>query len=203
MICVNCNSDIDNDSIHCDQCGKELFICLICNRTGKGKNCVHDGSKLQSLKQRQTEGVSVSTLMKAENHSTPIVTNGDNQIVSNATVIPILKIQNIKLNLDIEIKNDDIIGRTDGKFKHIFGQYLQVSGRHAKFNFDNVSGWQVTDFGSTNGTAVSDTINWQNSPKLKPGESTQLRNNSYLLIANIEFQIKILLPPTNTGTQRI
>lgn len=199
----NCNSDLDNDSIHCDKCGKELFICSVCKRTGKSKNCIHDGAKLQSRKKIQTEELALNISVKTENLLIPIVTNGGNQNPSNTEVIPVLKLQNIKLNLDLEIKNEDIIGRKYGKFNNVFAHYLQVSGRHAKFNFDNINGWQVTDFGSTNGTAVSDNINWQNSPKLKPGVSTQLRNNSYLLIANIEFQIKILLPQANTGTQRI
>ena len=52
MICSYCKSDIDNDSFHCDQCGKELFICPTCGKSGKGKNCVEDGSKLFSPKQK-------------------------------------------------------------------------------------------------------------------------------------------------------
>ena len=52
MICSYCKSNIDNDSFHCDQCGKEIFICTECGLPGKGKNCINDGKKLISIKDK-------------------------------------------------------------------------------------------------------------------------------------------------------
>ena len=107
------------------------------------------------------------------------------------------------MKIDIEIKDGDIIGRTEGNFSNLFNQFNQISGKHVQFNFDNVNGWQIKDFGSTNGSAVSENPNWQTTPKLKQDIPVQLKNNTLLLIANIEFQVNIILPQTSTGTQRL
>jgi pSer/pThr/pTyr-binding forkhead associated (FHA) protein len=205
MLCVYCNSDIENNSFHCDQCGKELFVCPTCNRTGKGKNCIHDGTKLVSPKQSSTPQIATnpttSGITSFQNNS--ILNNPSQPTPLNSTQIPILRLFNAQLKIDIEIKNGDVIGRTEGDFSNLFSQYPQVSGKHVQFNFDNVNGWLIKDFGSTNGSAVSDNANWQLTPKLKQNIPTELKNNSLLLIANIEFQVKIILPQTQTGTQRL
>lgn len=205
MLCVYCNSDIENDSFHCDQCGKELFVCPACNRPGKGKNCIHDGTKLISPKQSSTAQIATNPTTSGITsfQSNSILKNPSHPTPSNTTQIPILRLFNAQLKIDIEIKNGDIIGRTEGNFNNIFSQYPQVSSKHAQFSFDNVNGWLIKDFGSTNGSAVSDNANWQSTPKLKQNIPTELKNNSLLLIANIEFQIKIILPQTQTGTQRL
>lgn len=210
MLCVYCNSDIENDNFHCDQCGKELFICPTCNRPGKGKNCVHDGCKLISPKQQSASGN--STNPTSDNspilQSKSILGTASQPVVSNTSQIPILKISNPALKIDIEINNGDIIGSTNGRFIKEFENYKQVSGTHAKFIFDLSDGWAVVDIGSTgagstNGTKVSNSPNWQSMPPIQPNTPTVLKNNSLLLIANIEFQVKIILPQTATGTQRL
>jgi|CXWL01.1.fsa_nt_gi pSer/pThr/pTyr-binding forkhead associated (FHA) protein len=205
MLCVYCNSDIENDSFHCDQCGKELLICPTCNRPGKGKNCVHDGGKLFSPKQKsitdKSQSINPSVAATALQNN-PHQSNLPHPVNSNIQT-PTLKISNAQLKIDIEIKNGDIIGRTEGNYNSLFNQFPQISGKHVEFNFDNVNGWQIKDFGSTNGSAVSDNPNWQTTPKLKQNIPVQLKNNSFLLIANIEFQVKIILPQTSTGTQRL
>lgn len=139
MICSYCKSHIDNDSFHCDQCGKELFICPTCGKPGKGKNCVEDGSKLFSPKQKS---VTTSSGVTQNQNNVPLVSppvSIHNQTVdtrskiqppvfNNNPTTPILKIISKPLKIDIELKSEDIIGRTIGNYANIFGQFSQISG---------------------------------------------------------------------------
>lgn len=215
MICSYCKSDIDNDSFHCDQCGKELFICPTCGKPGKGKNCVEDGSKLFSPKQKS--GVTTSSGVAQNQNNVPLVSQPVsilNQTVdtpskiqppvfNNNPTAPVLKLISNHLKIDIELKSEDIIGRTTGNHANIFGQFSQISGQHAQFVFDKTNGWTIKDLGSTNGSAISNSPNWQNVPKLKPHTLEALSNNCFLLLANIEFQVKIISNTTPSGTQRL
>jgi len=38
MECLFCKFEIEDDSIFCDQCGKEVFICPKCSKPGRGKS---------------------------------------------------------------------------------------------------------------------------------------------------------------------
>jgi hypothetical protein len=211
MICSYCKSDIDNDCFHCDQCGKELFVCPTCGKSGKGKNCVEDGSKLFSPKQK-----SATTASKNIQSDTPAVSQPVSILNQNATPfsnipppintnnsIPVLRIINNNLKIDVELHDGDIIGRASGYHTNIFGQLAQISGQHAQFIFDKNIGWTFKDLGSTNGSKISNSPNWQNVQQLKPNTLNTLSNNCFVLLANVEFQIKIVLQSTSTGAQRL
>lgn len=212
MECVYCNSDIENDSFHCDQCGKELFVCPTCNRTGKGKNCIHDGSKLVSPKQQSNPVSSTNAAYNnyiVQRKSQLIV---ESQQISNSSPsgIPILRLINNTLKLDIKVKNSSVLGREVGDFIEVFSKYSDVSSKHLIFDYDTATGWTVTDTGSngkgsTFGTKVNKTPNWNNIDKLIPNEPTLLLDNTYLLIADVyEFHIRImpeLISPTGTKRQ--
>ena len=216
MNCATCKSDIDNESFYCDQCGKELFICSTCGKPGKGKNCVEDGGKLFSPKQKSMSS-GQNDLSKQNNFSispqtiTPSPTKVFDQpsrvlqtVPPINLSIPVLKLINNREKIDIELKNGEIIGRTQGEHVNVFSRYTQVSGKHLQFVFDNTSGWTAMDLGSTNGSAINNVPDqWQNIPKLTPNNGVAISNNSFLLIANIEFQVKIIIPQTPTGTQRL
>jgi len=217
MICVYCSSDIEEDSFYCDQCGKELFICPTCGKPGKGKRCVEDGGKLYSPAQQSASPaemgspnksiVPVSVFDPVSPLSLPPTISNDDSSV------PILRLINDHLSINLKLNNGDIIGRTKGNHIDIFGQFSQVSSQHAQFLFDAKKGWVVKDLGSTNGLAVNTSPNWQNIPKLKPQTPQTLNDNTFLLIANIEFQVQIISPSTaalqpaaqlgQTGTQRL
>ena len=222
MICAFCKSDIDNDSFYCDQCGKEQFICPVCGKSGKGKNCIEDGSKLFSPKQKSV--IPASDEIKKQNSTphiiqlkTPIdnIVNNNSPIVlepilSNNLSIPVLKLINLAERIDIELENGEIIGNSQGQYANVFKKYPQVSGTHAKFIYDHIKGWMVIDIGSsglgsTNGTAVSNVpiINHKDILKITPNIPVILRDNTFLLIANIEFQIKIISASSTTSTQRL
>lgn len=46
--CYKCGADIDSDSLFCDQCGAEQYVCPKCHIIGKGPNkrCGMCGSPL-------------------------------------------------------------------------------------------------------------------------------------------------------------
>jgi len=216
MICPYCKSDIDDDSFHCDQCGKELFVCPKCGLAGKGRNCVEDGAKLVSRKQQAAGGATdpqsrnvkpaqPTSLFDSPAPNQPQVlppkSTFPHQNISPS--IPALRLVNKNIGIDVEIKNNDIIGRDTGNHVDIFGKHSQISGQHAQFIYTNGS-WAVNDLNSTNGTAVNTSPNWKDVPKLQPHSPQIIRDGEYLLIANIEFQIKIGAPQvTPTGTQRL
>jgi hypothetical protein len=193
MQCSFCKIGIDDDSLYCDQCGKEIFICPKCNNPGKGKMCTIDGTTLVTMKNKMTgsaTGVGVSVAVS----SVPAQNLGPIPVLDKDE----LHLINKNLGLDIKIEKDVLIGRTTGDFVDIFSKYQTVSGQHLQINFDLQKGWLVTDLGSTNGTKY-------NNIPLVPNQPQILSDKSYLIIATIEFYVQILTkkPIGKTGTMRI
>ena len=180
MQCPFCKISIDDDSLYCDQCGKEILICPKCNKPGKGKMCTRDGTKLITMKSKiagTATGVGVSVAVS----SVPAQNSGPTPVSDKGE----LHLINKNLGLDIKIEKDVSIGRTRGDFVDIFSKYQTVSGRHLQINYDLKKGWLVTDLGSTNGTKYNNMLLVPNKPQI-------LSNKSYLIIANIEFYVQIL-----------
>jgi hypothetical protein len=193
MQCSFCKIGIDDDSLYCDQCGKEILICPKCNNPGKGKMCTIDGTTLVTMKNKMTgsaTGVGVSVAVS----SVPAQNLGPIPVLDKDE----LHLINKNLGLDIKIEKDVLIGRTTGDFVDIFSKYQTVSGQHLQINFDLQKGWLVTDLGSTNGTKY-------NNIPLVPNQPQILSDKSYLIIATIEFYVQILTkkPIGKTGTMRI
>jgi len=193
MQCPFCKSNIDDDSLYCDQCGKEILICPKCNKPGKGKMCTRDGTTLITRKNKMAgtaTGVGVSIAVSsvpAQNlGSTPVLDKGELHLI------------NKNLGLDIKIEKDVLVGRTTGDFVNIFSKYQTVSGQHLQINYDLQMGWLVTDLGSTNGTKYNNILLVPNQPQI-------LSDKSYLIIATIEFYIQILNKNLigKTGTMRV
>ena len=193
MQCPFCNAFIDDDSRHCDQCGKEILICPKCNKPGKGKMCTTDGIPLVSMKDK------MGILQTVPKVSIPVSsTNKEDLIQKKASGRNELHLINKNLGLDIKIEKDVLIGRTSGDYVGIFSKFPTVSGQHLQINFDLGKGWLATDLGSTNGTK------YDNVP-LVPNQPQALTDKSYLIIANIEFYIQIssINLAGKTGTVRI
>lgn len=193
MICPYCKIDIENDSYFCDQCGQEILICPHCNKVGKGKRCVHDGTTLVTA--RTKAGMSaVLPDGKAIPDGAGAVPAIEAQPISGRAAE--LHLINKNLDLDLKIEGDEIIGRTAGTFTEAFSKFSQVSQRHCQIKFDEKRGWSVIDLGSTNGTKF-------NNVPLKSGQAQPLTDKSLLLIANIEFYIEIRNRGDKDGTVRI
>jgi len=193
MQCPFCKSNIDDDSFHCDQCGKEILICPKCNKPGKGKICTRDGTRLVTMK-KKIAGIATGVGVSVAVSSAPAQNLGPTPVLDKGE----LHLINKNLGLDIKIEKDTLIGRTTGDFVDIFSKYQTVSGRHLQINFDFKKGWLVTDLGSTNGTKYNNMLLMPNKPQI-------LTDKSYLIIANIEFYVQILTkkPIGKTGTTRV
>ena len=192
MQCPFCKSNIDDDSLYCDQCGKEILICPKCNKPGKGKICIIDGTPLVSMKDKIGTIHTTSKVSVADSFTSKQDLNGKKALEKGE-----LHLINKNLGLDIKIEKDVSIGRTTGDFVDIFSKYQTVSGRHLQINFDLQKGWLATDLGSTNGTKYNNMLLVPNQPQI-------LSDKSYLIIANIEFYVQILNKKTigKTGTTK-
>ncbi len=175
MICPYCLKDIDDDAAYCDQCGGELFVCPVCGKTGRQIVCEVDHVKYVSVsgnKKFATENFFRTE--RLEKVPSPNLSND----------IPGLILTNKKIGIELKLVNNDIIGRRSDKFSGILGNYKQISGSHARVNFSSDSGWSITDLNSSNGTTYQD-------KKLIPFQSVKLQNETFIILANIEFYILI------------
>jgi len=193
MECPFCQSLIFEDSLFCDQCGKELMLCPLCHKPGKGKACIFDGSKLvraTSLKTK-SEKIENAPVNKVAVHE------------KTAQEVPEIQLTNARLGLLLKIKSGQVIGRTNALFAEKLGSIKQISGTHARIDFDG-SDWLVTDLNSMNGTKVSDdNTQWEELPLLKPDTPAVLKHKGFLLIANIEFFVEMKNWETTNKTQRL
>lgn len=71
---------MEDDSFFCDQCGKEIMLCLECGRTGQGKCCDEDGTDLVSARTKagaatgsasqRTDNLQNNTVIKSSDQET-------------------------------------------------------------------------------------------------------------------------------------
>ncbi len=191
--CIACNAQIESDSFFCDQCGQEVKKCMQCGTQGKGKRCTQCGGLMSTAKElatsvnknpeeKQQAQENVETTIRADE---PLVKE---EKADTATIppeeMPKLKLINKALNLDLSMEHNDIIGRRQGRLANIFSAYNQISGKHAKIFYDNNMGWCITDLDSTNGVRIA-------GKKIEAGTVHPLRDNTNIIIANIEFFISI------------
>ena len=212
--CAYCQSQVDDDSFFCDQCGKEVLLCPECGRTGQGKCCDEDGTDLVSakIKAGNAENKTASQHTDTLQYATVIQSNdkGGNQIQNlnpppskiNAT-IPGLRLVNSNLSLTLDITSGEILGRTTGPYAQKLATLSAISGKHLVFSYDPITGWAFRDLGSSNGTKYNKTNrDWQNTILTAVDTPVPVENKSYILIANVEFVIQID-QTSNTGTQRL
>ena len=194
MICAFCKNEIDSDSFFCDQCGKEIKVCPQCGTPGKGKICTEHGQKLISAKERneqkspsgqpaKTPDVNTQKIPEEEPHlvATTRVETHDQPVQNSGT--PELRLVNNAINFNLLIETGDILGRKKGRFADKFFEYKQISGGHAKIDYDGAN-WRITDLDSSNGTKYS-------GQQLPANVPQKLENNSRIILANIEFIVKI------------
>ncbi len=160
VVCPKCKSEIEADSLYCDQCGDELKICLQCQSLSRGKRCPKCGSAVEPKSGRGSE-------------PQPQASSKDSLFMVNVS-------QGIRLAL----VDGGVIGRKQGNYLPVFSNQVYVSGSHARFSWDAQSGrWSVTDLDSTNGTYVNDA-------PLAPDVPCLIGRGDRLKIAVMEFLIE-------------
>jgi len=181
IVCPNCKSDIDNDSIYCDQCGQALEFCTKCGRVGIGKRCSYCGAPMAypqpSSVDNNVSRVSPSVSMTAT--STTMATGA-----TRGYKQPSLSLMNVVLGINIVGVDEAVIGRREGPYITLFQSNKYVSGRHAQLHYNMDKGWTIVDRKSSNGTFL-------NGKKLTPDEPCVLSNGDTLAIANVNLKVKI------------
>jgi len=191
VTCAHCKADIEDDSFYCDQCGKEVLLCSKCGTPGSRRVCTTCGATLVPAKNK----ASATPVQSAQPEATSSIVQPNVARAANGGATRRLQLLNRNLNLDLEVADGDILGRTAGRFAAVLSRQERISGRHASFRLDPGRGWSVSDLGSTNGTRI-------NGVRLPSGQAHELRDGCLLQIANIEFYVQVSAPAGPTGTVR-
>jgi hypothetical protein len=163
MNCPNkiCKQEIPDDSCFCDQCGVHLLCCDKCGFIGTGKFCGSCGGSMSAI--QPSASLSAAT---------------------TAVSLPAEKIFLCHLDgWNMEITDDDILGRTNGPHSTSLGKFPVVSSNHAKVTRAN-SEWFITDLNSTNKTYV-------NGAKLDPNVPVKIKQNDVVMLANVTFTVRL------------
>ena len=158
IFCPNCKEEIDDDSHYCDQCGQALLYCSRCGRVGLGRRCTNCGGEMISL----------------------------DVLPATASIrsMPSLTLYNGSLNVRIMGENQAVIGRRNGPYAAVLGQFGYISSTHAQLRYHMDTGWCIVDLGSSNGTAID-------GRPLQPDVEYPLNNGSIVSLANIDLQVSI------------
>ncbi len=170
MICPYCKKMIDDDSLYCDQCGKELKFCPQCNKPHRGTECQVCGEELIGGKEYFSR-LKGSTTGEAE------IKYG----VKFEAAMPVGPGYLIGDGMKLELKSGPF-GRTSGIYPE-FSSCIYVSGRHGEFA-RTPQGWTVMDYGSTNGTYL-------NGVRLKPNAPYPLKNGDALSVSRLKFTVQL------------
>lgn len=158
--CYKCGADIDSDSLFCDQCGAEQYVCPKCHIIGKGPNkrCGMCGSPLVPATGQQDKNSTQQQGAAQQQGATRMAS----YLVCQAEQV------------SIPLMNGAVIGRTAGDYANILGKCVYISGMHARLT-QNGSVWSITDLGSRNGTKVNGVACQPNVPMaFKTGDTIKL-----------------------------
>lgn len=180
--CYKCGADIDSDSLFCDQCGAEQYVCPKCHIIGKGPNkrCGMCGSPLVPATEQQgnnctqQQGVAAQPFAGAaqqqQGAAQPFAGAAQQQGAARTASYLICQAEQVS----IPLINGAVIGRTAGDYANILGKCIYISGIHARLT-QNGSVWSITDLGSRNGTKVNGVACQPNVPMaFKAGDTIRL-----------------------------
>lgn len=184
--CYKCGADIDSDSLFCDQCGAEQYVCPKCHIIGKGPNkrCGMCGSPLvpatgqQGNNSTQQQGAAqpFAGATQQQGAAQPFAgaaqQQGATQQQEATRMASYLVCQAEQVS--IPLMNGAVIGRTAGDYANLLGKCIYISGMHARLT-QNGSVWHITDLGSRNGTKVNGVACQPNVPMaFKTGDTIRL-----------------------------
>lgn len=167
MKCYHCKQQIDDDSLYCDQCGEQIFICPDCGIPGKGagKRCGQCGKPLVAAGSKAASAPQTGSTPPPDTSSS---LRAATRLVSR------------EMGLTIDLSDGLVLGRLEGRYASMLAPLKFLSARHASIRRDT-NGWIITDEGSRNGTAVNG--QWCFSPlRFNIGDTIRFAN-SYDFIA--------------------
>lgn len=184
--CYKCGADIDSDSLFCDQCGAEQYVCPKCHIIGKGPNkrCGMCGSPLvpatgqQGNNSTQQQGAAqpFAGATQQQGAAQPFAGAAQQQGAmqqQEATRMASYLVCQAE-QVSIPLMNGAVIGRTAGDYANLLGKCIYISGMHARLT-QNGSVWHITDLGSRNGTKVNGVACQPNVPMaFKTGDTIKL-----------------------------
>lgn len=184
--CYKCGADIDSDSLFCDQCGAEQYVCPKCHIIGKGPNkrCGMCGSPLvpatgqQGNNSTQQQGAAqpFAGATQQQGAAQPFAGAAQQQGAmqqQGATRMASYLVCQAE-QVSIPLMNGAVIGRTAGDYANLLGKCIYISGMHARLT-QNGSVWHITDLGSRNGTKVNGVACQPNVPMaFKTGDTIKL-----------------------------
>lgn len=184
--CYKCGADIDSDSLFCDQCGAEQYVCPKCHIIGKGPNkrCGMCGSPLvpatgqQGNNSTQQQGAAQPFAGATQQQGAAQPFAGATQQQGAAQQQGATRIASYLVcqaeQVSIPLMNGAVIGRTAGDYANLLGKCIYISGMHARLT-QNGSVWHITDLGSRNGTKVNGVACQPNVPMaFKTGDTIRL-----------------------------
>ena len=190
--CYKCGADIDSDSLFCDQCGAEQYVCPKCHIIGKGPNkrCGMCGSPLvpatgqQGNNSTQQQGAAqpFAGATQQQGAAQPFAgaaqQQGATQQQGTAQQQGATRMASYLVcqaeQVSIPLMNGAVIGRTAGDYANLLGKCIYISGMHARLT-QNGSVWHITDLGSRNGTKVNGVACQPNVPMaFKTGDTIKL-----------------------------
>jgi len=173
ILCPKCKAEIEDKSWFCDQCGFELRYCSSCGKVGKGNRCTSCGGVMESLVSHAFHEDASIEVTKLNTMSVPIEED-----------IPRLLLINTKQNIQIEGKQNAIIGRKKGLYSELLKGNPYVSGMHARLCYMSGIGWTITDLNSSNGTFID-------GFRIIPDRPEVLHSGNLLSLANMEFTVQL------------
>jgi hypothetical protein len=188
-----CKQEIPDDSCFCDQCGIQLRRCDKCGAIGTNNFCGKCGGSMSAI---QPPIVQSSQHSPSQSNETPAAPSQPNETLavsppsapsSAATVIVALPSDTIFLchpeGWNMEIKDNDILGRANGSHAAKLDKFQVISSTHAKVTRNN-NEWFIMDLKSTNKTYV-------NGVKLEPNIPARIKQDDVVMLANVTFTVRL------------
>ena len=163
---------IPADSRYCDICGVEILECVNCGAIGSDPFCPECGKPMIARKPD-------SRPSEQEHGEVGDAGAPDKTIGRRRSGDLVLKARDGGFVLKPE--HEAVIGREDSPYSSMLRSLNLISRRHGKF-IRRADGWQIVDFGSTNGTYV-------NNVELRPDRPVSFSEGGVVDIGTYLFEV--------------
>lgn len=182
--CPNCGSLTPDDSRYCEMCGAELLQCVKCGALGTDPRCGDCGSPMVTRKFDAQPHTTANTEREPKiPHPRQVAESpqpgGNDAHQTSAGRALRLKYRNGSTTL--LVKDQAIIGRSEGEYRELLADFDLISRRHGKFVRQGRQ-WYIIDLDSTNGCFVND-------QEVRPNTPTPFQKGDMVDIGTYEFDV--------------